>query len=150
MTQADKNGMRTVLVEEAGTGRFVQTIEAGPHHLVGDEPEAVGGNDQGPDPYTYLLVALGTCTSMTLRLYAEQKKLPLQRVRVRLSHRKVHAQDCADCGTREGKVDEITRELTLEGDLDAAQRDRLLEIAGRCPVARTLTGEVKIRSKLAD
>jgi putative redox protein len=139
-----------VEVEETLKGRFVQRTRAGRHEWVADEPKSAGGSDAGPGPYEYLLMALGACTSMTLRMYAEHKKWPLRRVRVRLSHRKVHAQDCADCETREGKVDEITREVGIEGDkLTNEQRQRLLEIANRCPVHRTLTAGTKVRSRLA-
>ncbi len=139
-----------VEVEETLTGRYMQTARTGRHALTSDEPKAVGGNDAGPGPYEYLLIGLGACTAMTLRMYAEMKNLPLRRVHVRLSHRKVHAQDCTDCETREGKVDEITREIGLEGDLTAEQREKLLEIANRCPVHRTLTSEIKVRSHLSD
>jgi putative redox protein len=113
-----------------------------------DEPIAAGGDDIGPGPYDYLLAALGACTSMTMRLYAERKGIPAERFSVRLSHRKVHAQDCADCETRDGRIDEITREISIEGDLPEAARDRLMEIADKCPVHQTLTHEVKIRSRL--
>jgi putative redox protein len=108
-----------------------------------------GGLDTGPSPYDYLLAGLGACTSMTLRLYAERKELPLDRVVVRLRHDKIHAKDCADCETREGKLDQIGRTLEIAGPLDAATRQRLLEIADKCPVHRTLTSEVKIRTTLA-
>jgi len=135
-------------VEESPAGRFVQSMHSGKHTLTADEPESVGGNDAGPGPYEYLLMGLGACTSMTLRMYAEHKQLPLKRVSVRLTHKKIHAQDCSDCESREGKVDEITREIRLEGDLTDAQRQRLLEIANRCPVHRTLTSEIKVRSLL--
>lgn len=138
-----------VEVEETLAGRYMQSARTGRHVLTADEPKSVGGNDAGPGPYEYLLTALGSCTSMTLRMYAELKGLPLHRVRVRLTHRRVHAKDCADCETREGKIDEITREIFLEGDLAADQRSRLLEIANRCPVHRTLMSETKIRSTLA-
>jgi putative redox protein len=112
-----------------------------------DEPESVGGLDSGPGPYDFLLAGLGACTAMTIRMYADKKGWPLRRVRVALDHDKVHAQDCADCETREGKVDEITRTIALEGDLDAEQRARILEIADKCPVHRTLHSEIKIRTK---
>lgn len=138
-----------IQVAETGTGRYTQEIRAGAHSLTADEPKSAGGDDRGANPYELLLAALGACTSMTLRMYAEMKKLPLDRVHVRLSHRKVHAADCADCETREGKVDEIVREIRLDGDLTDEQRKRLLEIANRCPVARTLASEIKVRSKLA-
>lgn len=138
-----------VEVEETLSGRYMQSVRSGRHGLTADEPVASGGNDAGPGPYEYLLMGLGACTSMTLRMNAELKKLPLTRVRVRLSHRKIHAKDCADCASREGKVDEITREIVLEGELTDEQRQRLLEIANRCPVHRTLTSEIKVRSRLA-
>jgi len=138
-----------VVVAESGTGKYAQSVQLGRHRFTADEPASAGGADTGPNPYDYLLAGLGACTSMTLRMYAELKKLPLRRVHVRLSHRKVHAQDCADCQTREGRIDEIERVITLEGELSAEQRQRLLEIANRCPVHRTLTSEIKIRSRLA-
>ena len=147
---ADNEKMTVVEVEETLTGRYIQTARTGRHAITADEPVAVGGNDAGPGPYDFLLMALGACTSMTLRMYAERKQLPLQRVHVKLSHRKIHAQDCADCATREGKVDEITREIELYGDLSAEQRQRLLEIANKCPVHRTLTSEIKVRSALVE
>ena len=139
----------TVDVEETQTGRYINSVRAGRHAWTVDEPAAVGGNDAGPGPYELLLSALGACTSMTVRMYAERKQLPLKRVRVRLSHRKVHASDCADCATKEGMLDEITREIVLEGELSEEQREKLLEIANKCPVHRTLTSEIKVRSKLA-
>jgi putative redox protein len=137
---------RSVIVTETGVGKFQQTIAVGPHRLTADEPVAAGGLDSGPGPYDLLLAALGACTSMTLRLYAEHKKLPLARVSVTLSHAKIHAQDCEDCETREGKIDQIERALTLTGDLTDEQRMRLVEIADKCPVHRTLTSEIKIRT----
>ena len=138
-----------VEVSEVPGGGFAQTVIVGPHHLRADEPEAAGGTDTGPAPYDYLLVALGSCTSMTLRLYADRKGWPLQRVRVRLRHAKIHAQDCRDCETREGRLDEIETEVELAGPLDPEQRARLLEIAERCPVHRTLVSEIVIRTRLA-
>ncbi|GAA5524490.1 hypothetical protein Maes01_01047 [Microbulbifer aestuariivivens] len=138
-----------VTVEERGDGKFTQSLHSGPHQLVADEPEAFGGSNLGPGPYEYLLMALGACTNMTIRMYADRNNIPLKRVRVILSHQKVHAQDCADCATGEGKVDEIVREITLEGQLTGEQRGRLLDIANRCPVERTLTSEIKIRSRLS-
>jgi putative redox protein len=138
-----------VVVSETGDGRFTQEVRSGRHVLVSDEPRSVGGNDQGPGPYEYLLAGLGACTSMTIRMYAEHKGWPLERVAVQLTHAKIHAKDCADCETENGKIDEITREITINGPLDDEQRQRLLEIADRCPVHRTLTSEVKIRTKAA-
>ncbi len=136
----------TVTVRETRRGTFQQDIICGAHRLTADEPASVGGLDSGPGPYDLLLAALGACTSMTLRLYAERKKLPLTRVQVRLRHSRIHATDCAECETKEGMIDRIDRAITLEGDLDAAQRARLMEIADKCPVHRTLTSEIDIRT----
>jgi uncharacterized OsmC-like protein/alpha-beta hydrolase superfamily lysophospholipase len=136
-----------VLVEETGNGRFQQRIVAGRHTLMADEPTAFGGLDSGPSPYDLLLASLGACTGMTLRLYAERKSLPLDKVSVRLSHAKIHAADCENCETKEGMVDRIERMITLHGALNAEQRARLMEIADRCPVHRTLTSEINIRTR---
>lgn len=133
----------------AGRGALTQLIVAGRHRLQADEPVAFGGTDQGPNPYDLLLAALGSCTAMTMRLYAERKQWPLRRSTVRLTHRKIHAADCADCETKEGKIDYIERTIALEGELDASQRQRLLEIAEKCPVHRSLHAENKIVSRLA-
>lgn len=138
-----------VRVAEAGDGRFAQLVTMGKHRLRADEPVAVGGDDSGPGPYDLLLAGLGACTSMTVRMYAAQKKWPLERVSVDLKHDKVHATDCTECETREGKIDKIERVLTLEGDLDETQRARLLEIANKCPVHRTLHSEVWVPTTLA-
>ncbi len=127
---------------------FVQHIEAGSHALVADEPRAAGGTDQGPGPYELLLAALGACTSMTIGMYAKRKGWPVENIEVRLAHSKVHAEDCADCETRVGMVDEIQRDISLSGNLTDEQRARLLEIANKCPVHRTLTSEIKIRTRL--
>src|SRR5207244_8347992 len=112
----------TVLVRETGNGKFQQEIMSGPHRFLADEPVKVGGLDSGPGPYDLLLAGLGACTSMTLRLYAERKALPLERVTVALSHDKIHAADCAECETKDGMIDRIERAITLRGVLDAAQR----------------------------
>lgn len=138
-----------VVVEDNDKGPFAETVRIGPHVLPADEPMPNGGNDSGPDPYGYLLAALGTCTAMTLRSYARLKKWPLQKVRVQLTHDKIYARDCADCETKDGKVDKIDRVIALEGPLDDEQRKRLLEIADRCPVHKTLTSEIKIATTLA-
>ena len=137
-----------VIVEDSDAGPFAETVRAGAHALLADEPVASGGNDTGPDPYSYLLTALGTCTAMTLRLYARQKKWPLQKVKVQLTHDKIYAKDCADCETKDGKVDRIDRRIELEGQLDDTQRQRLLQIADHCPVHRTLTSEIRITTRL--
>lgn len=139
-----------VYVQESGEGRFAQEIRAGRHTLHGDEPKSVGGDDDGPTPYGLLLAALGACTSMTLRMYADRKDWPLEKVAVRLRHEKVHASDCETCETREGKVDRILREVEISGDLSDEQRARLLKIADRCPVHRTLTSEVAVETREAD
>lgn len=123
-------------------------IQAGAHTLIADEPTNAGGEDEGPDPYSLLLSALGACTSMTLHLYARQKAWPLEEVEVTLSHSKKYAQDCIDCETKTGKVDEIRRRIQLKGNLSEEQRQRLLEIAAKCPVHRTLMGEIKVRDTL--
>jgi putative redox protein len=148
---AEDDGLAAGVVEvvEAGSGKFTQRIRSGRHQWLADEPRDFGGDDAGPTPYDLLLAGLGACTTMTLRMYATRKKLPLDRVGVTLRHERIHAEDCSDCETKEGKLDEIRRSITLQGDLDDAQRQRLLEIADRCPVHRTLTGEVRIRTALA-
>ena len=140
--------IQNVRVTEDGEGKFAQLIQTGRHRLRADEPVSVGGDDSGPGPYDLLLAGLGACTSMTVRMYAEQKKWHLERVTVDLRHDKVHATDCAECETREGKIDKIERVITLEGKLDDAQRQRLLEIANKCPVHRTLHSEVWIETRL--
>jgi len=139
---------RQVVVTEQGEP-FTQEIRVGEHAMVADEPRDVGGQDRGPGPYGFLLAALGACTSMTLRMYARRKAWPLERVVVRLRHGRIHAKDCEDCETRNGHVDEIEREIEIAGPLSAEQRTRLLEIADRCPVHRTLHAEVKVRTRLA-
>jgi len=139
-----------VVVRETREGKFAQLIAAGRHVLRADEPVAAGGLDSGPTPYDLLLAALGACTSMTVRLYADHKGLPLERVAVELKHDKIHAADCAECETREGKIDRIERILSLEGVLDEAQRAKLLEIANKCPVHRTLHSEMSIATRLSD
>jgi putative redox protein len=139
--------MSSVIVRGGARG-LIQEIEAGRHYLTADEPLSAGGADAGPSPYDYLLAALGTCTSMTLSMYARQKQWPLEGVTVRLSHSRIHATDCAECETKDGKLDRIDREISLAGELSAEQRARLLEIADRCPVHRTLTSEISIRSRL--
>lgn len=139
----------TVLVAGSGAGRLAHTIRAGRHRLAADEPVSSGGDDSGPTPYDLLLAALGACTAMTLRLYAERKGWPLEQAAVTLTHAKVHAKDCADCETRAGRIDRIERRLELTGALDEQQRARLLEIADKCPVHRTLQSEVSIATELA-
>ena len=140
--------MASVIVRGAASG-FAQEVTVERHRLAADEPLAAGGTDTGPSPYDYLLIALGSCKSMTVSMYARRKQWPLTAVEVRLSHSKIHATDCAECETREGRIDRIDVELALTGTLDAEQRGRLLEIADKCPVHRTLTSEISIKSRLA-
>ena len=147
---AEEQAVGTVVVGETGQGRFQQSVTMGEHRLIADEPVDVGGSDSGPSPYDLLLAALGACTSMTLRMYAERKSIPLEHVSVLLRHAKIHASDCANCETSQGQIDRIDRTITLDGDLDEATRARLLGIADKCPVHRTLTSEVDIRTALAD
>jgi putative redox protein len=116
--------------------------------LLSDEPEAVGGEDRGPTPYDFLAAALGSCTAMTLNMYARHKKLPVDMVEVSERHDRVHAKDCEDCESDKGFVDQLHREIRIVGDLEEAQRERMLQIADRCPVHKSLHGEIKIRSRL--
>lgn len=138
---------RDVVVHGNASG-FAQEIVVGPHRLTGDEPVASGGTDTGPTPYDLLLASLGACTSMTVGLYARRKQWPLEAVTVRLRHARIHAEDCAECETREGMIDRIDVDVELAGRLTDEQRARLGEIAERCPVHRTLTSEIDIRTQL--
>jgi uncharacterized OsmC-like protein len=128
---------------------LAQNIEIRDHRLVADEPVDGGGADTGPNPYELLLSALGACTAMTVRLYAQRKGWPLEGVEVALHHERIHAEDCANCETQEGFVDRITKDLVFSGPLEADQRQRLAEIAERCPVQRTLQHEIHIEQRLA-
>jgi uncharacterized OsmC-like protein len=135
---------QVIVSSESG---LAQHIAAGSHRLRADEPEPLGTNT-GPSPYELLLASLGTCTSMTLRLYAQRKGWDVGRVTVRLRHSRIHAEDCMECETKAGFLDRIEREIELSGSLDEAQRKRLLEIAEHCPVHRTLKSEINIRTSL--
>jgi uncharacterized OsmC-like protein/alpha/beta superfamily hydrolase len=137
-----------VVVRETGNGAFQQEVLNGPHRMLADEPPTVGGTNTGPTPYGYLLAGLGACTSMTMRMYANRKKWPLEQASVTLKHDKIHAVDCDECETRDGKVDLIEREIELTGPLDDEQRAKLIEIADKCPVHRTLHSEIKITTQL--
>jgi putative redox protein len=140
---------REVTVTETEV-RLRQRIEAGRHVLVSDEPREAGGSDAGPDPYALLLAALGACTSMTLRLYADHKKWPLEGIVVRLTHERTYARDCEDCEKSDSRIDRIFRSISLSGPLSEEQRLRLIEIAERCPVHRTLAGPKEIVTRLAE
>ena len=133
-----------------GSTNFQVIFDDGKHTWLADEPESLGGGDRGPTPVSLLLSSLGACTSITLRIYAEHKKLPLSRVSVRLSHNKIHAEDCAECETKVGMLDQFDRVIAMEAPLDAEQRKKLMEIADKCPVHRTLTSEIHIVTKAAD
>ena len=139
-------GPRTVVVYGGATG-FAQEILIGPHRLAADEPTEVGGTDEGPTPYDLLLAALGSCTSITVSMYARRKGWPLEGVTARLRHSRIHAEDCAECETKEGKIDQIGLDIEFAGPLSDEQRSKLLDIAKKCPVHRTLTSEINIRTK---
>jgi putative redox protein len=141
---------RGVVVRETRNSKFQQTIAVGPHRMLADEPVAAGGEDTGPGPYDLLLAGLGACTSMTMRMYADRKSLPLERVTVTLKHSRIHAEDCAECETKAGMLDQIERVIAMEGALDGEQREKLMEIADKCPVHRTLTSEIHIVTHAAD
>jgi putative redox protein len=136
-----------VIVRGAAAG-FAQEITAGSHQMRVDEPASVGGTDSGPTPYDLLLAALGSCTSMTIALYARRKQWALNNVTIRLRHSRVHAEDCAACETRDAKLTIIDREIELDGSLDDSQRARLLAIANRCPVHLTLGSRIEVNTRL--
>lgn len=139
-----------VIVQETGQGRFANAVTvSGRHLLKADEPLSVGGDDTGPSPYDYLLTALGSCKTMTMRMYADRKGWPLERTRVTLHHKKIHAEDCEECHTKEGRIDRFDIDIEIAGDdLTAEQRQKIFEIAERCPVHQTLTHEVEIKATL--
>jgi uncharacterized OsmC-like protein len=126
---------------------FAQKIEIGSHRLSADEPVAFGGTESGPSPYDLLLAALGSCTSMTIGLYARKRKWPLENITVSLRHFKIHAADCEECETKEGRIDRIEMEIHVDGALTGEQRAKLMEIAGKCPVHQTLTSEINIKTR---
>ena len=141
---------RGIVLARTGPVGFRTSVESGGHTLIADEPETAGGTDTGPTPYELLASALAACTSMTMQMYARRKELPLEKAVVRVAHSRFHAEDCAHCETKTGRIDRFDRTITLVGPLDAAARQRLLEIADRCPVHRTLTSEIEIVTRLAD
>jgi uncharacterized OsmC-like protein len=142
-TQSD-----AVVVASRTKDMFLSTVNAHGRLMLADEPQSHGGTDRGTTPYGFLSAALGTCTAMTLNMYARHKTLPLDQVEVVVKHDRIHAEDCVDCETETGKVDQLSLEIKLSGELDETQRSRLLEIAERCPVHRTLKSEIRIESTL--
>ncbi len=136
-----------VVVQLGDTG-FTTVVSNGKHTFLADEPKSVGGEDLGPTPYDLLLASLGTCTAMTLRMYSNRKKWDLKDIKVHLSHGKEHALDCEKCEDEKSKIDTLSRIIEIKGDLDDTQRNRLLEIADRCPVHRTLAGQIQFRTEL--
>src|SRR5579864_1689559 len=140
--------MSTTVIAKGASG-LRQTVIVGSHHFLGNEAKDVGSTDEGPDPYEYLLAALGTCTNMTLRMYADRKRWPLREVQTALSHAKSYAADSEHCQQPDAIVERIERQITLFGELSPEQRNRLLEIADRCPVHRTLTSKIVIHTALA-
>ncbi len=142
----EKSDLRSVVVAGSAAG-FAQEIVAGLHRMAADEPVAAGGTDTGPSPYDFLLAALGSCTSITLGMYARRKGWPLEEITVNLRHAKIHASDCAECETKEGMLDRIERDIHFAGSLTNEQRSKLLEIANKCPVHRTLTSEIVIKTR---
>ena len=153
-TQEGASADTGVLVFETGVRKFQNAVIARRHHLLADEPETVGGLDSGPTPYDYLAIALGACTSMTLRIYADQRKLSVGRLSVRVNHGKVPVEHCQDCGKavegRTGRIDRLERVISVEGGVDAAMRDKLIEIANKCPVHRTLEAGVAVVTTVID
>jgi putative redox protein len=133
------------VVVRGNASGFLQEIISGAHHLRADEPVSAGGGDAGPSPYDYLLIALGVCTSMTVGLYARRKQWPLENITVSLWHSRIHAKDCEECETKEGMLDRIETKIELTGSLSSEQRAKLMEIAAKCPVHRTLKSEINIR-----
>lgn len=139
--------MSSAVVVKTGKS-FRSTVEAGNHQFIADEPAGVGGGDEGPNPYDFLAAALGTCKTMTMRMYADRKKWPLDSVEAVVSHGREHSKDCEDCLTAEGYIHRFVVTITLHGNLSEEQRQRIFEIAGRCPVAKTLSHEIRIIDEL--
>jgi uncharacterized OsmC-like protein len=146
--RADGKGIAGSVVVRGSADGFAQEILAGPHRMTADEPVSAGGTDTGPSPYDFLLAALGACTSITLGMYARRKGWPLEEVTVNLRHSKVHLSDCADCEAKNAMLDRIDRDIHLAGSLTIEQRSKLLEIADKCPVHRTLTSKIDIRTRV--
>lgn len=147
-TQTDSEAPHVVV--HGGAENFRQEVSAGKHHFVADEPTSVGGADVGPDPYDFLLASLGVCTSMTVGLYARRNKWPLEHVTVSLWHSRIHGRDCEECQTKDGMLDRIDVEVELSGALTSEQHAKLMDVAAKCPVHKTLTSEINIRLRSAD
>ncbi len=147
---AQANSRTPDVVVRGDARSFEQKIAVGRHNLVADEPVSAGGCGAGPDPYDYLLSALGVCTSMTVGLYARRHQFPLENIKVSLWHSRIYAMDCEECEIKEGMLDRIDVEIELTGPLTAEQHAKLMEIAAKCPVHRTLTSEINIRLRAAD
>jgi len=139
---------KKVIHAHLGQEHYTTTLTAGNHELISDEPKHSGGQDKGPDPYDYLLMSLGSCTAMTVRMYADRKEWPLENVYVELLHHKKHADDCGNCEKSSSKIDHIEKEVIVEGPLSEEQVERLLEISQKCPVHRTLLSDIKISSSI--
>src|SRR5213594_4910622 len=148
-TTSDQSRPADVVVR-GNTSGFLQEVVSGKHNLRADEPVSAGGSDAAPGPYDYLLIALGVCTSMTVGLYARRKQWPLENIIVSLRHSRIHAKDCEECDTKQGMLDQIDTEIELTGSLTAEQHAKLMEIAAKCPVHRTLTSEINIQLRAAD
>jgi len=138
------------VVVRGNASGFLQEVTSGKHQLRADEPVEAGGSDAAPGPYDYLLIALGVCTSMTVGLYARRKQIPLEDITISLSHSRIHAKDCEECETKEGLLDRIETQIELTGPLTPEQRAKLMEIAEKCPVHRTLKSEINIRLDAVD
>jgi putative redox protein len=138
------------VVVRGNANEFLQDIVSGSHRMQADEPVSLGGTDKAPTPYDYLLAGLGACTSMTVGLYARRKKWPLDDVIVSLRHSRIHAKDCADCETKDGMLDRIHLDIELTGALTPEQRAKLIEVASKCPVHRTVKSEIDIKVRAAD
>ena len=131
-----------------GDDSHAQHVSSDSHYWLADEPVSIGGQDSGPDPYEHLLAALGTCTVMTLRQYADRKGLPLRHIKIELSHDRIHSEDCASCENQAGFIDRIDRNIELKGSLDKGQRDKLLQIADKCPIHRTLHNQIAVKTTI--
>jgi putative redox protein len=147
-TETEKQTVQVVV--RGGVKNFQQQVFAGRHHLVADEPLGAGGGDAAPDPYDFLLTALGVCTSMTIGLYARRNRMPLENITVSLSHSRIYAADCEECETKQGMLDRIDVEVEMTGQLTPEQHAKLMQVAAKCPVHRTLTSEINIRLRAAD